>query len=64
MPPLNSNLMKTQDKKQTLQQFFELLIFNGYSIAEYMGKPLSYYDFDKVIKRIETLEQEQNEQYN
>lgn len=56
--------MKTQDKKQTLQQFFELLIFNGYSIAEYMGKPLSWYNFEKVEIEIEKLINEQNEQYD
>lgn len=56
--------MKPTDKKQILAQFFELLIFNGYSIAEYMGKPLSYFNFDKIEIAIEGLIKEQNEQYN
>lgn len=56
--------MKTFEKKEILRQFFELLIFNGYDITDYIGKPLSWYDFDKVLKRIETLEQEQEEQNN
>ena len=56
--------MKAIEKKQILAQFFELSIFNGYSIAEYMGKPLSYFDFDKIEIIIERLIKEQNEQYN
>jgi hypothetical protein len=56
--------MGTKEKKQKLAQFFELLTFNGYSITEYMGKPLSYFDFDKIEITIEHLINEQNEQYN
>lgn len=54
--------MKTLEKKLLIAKFFELLIFNGYDITFFIGKPLSYYDYDRLEKRVQELEKEQEEQ--
>lgn len=58
-----NKIMKTLEKKLLIAKFFELLIFSGYDITFYIGKPLSYYDYDKLEKRVKELEQEQQDQY-
>jgi hypothetical protein len=54
--------MKTNEKKETLARFFELLTLCGYSITDYMGKPLSYYNFEGLTAAIDKLEEELNQQ--
>lgn len=51
--------MKTREKKKLLAIFIEKNIQCGYSIEEYMGKPLSYFDFEKIKARIKWF----NEKY-
>lgn len=50
--------MTTKEKKQTLAEFIELHVQCGFEIIEYMGKPLSYFDFEKVKTRIQWLKEE------
>jgi len=50
--------MGTKEKKQILAIFIEKHVQCGFSITGYMGKPLSYFDFDKVKSRIEWLNKE------
>ena len=45
--------MKTEEKKQLLKEVIERLVLNGYDIIDFIGKPLSYYDFEKVKKLLE-----------
>ena len=45
--------MKTTEKKQLLKEVIEKLVLNGYDIIDFIGKPLSYYDFEKVKKLLE-----------
>ena len=45
--------MKTTEKKQLLKGVIEKLVLNGYDIIDFIGKPLSYYDFEKVKKLLE-----------
>lgn len=50
--------MGTKEKKQLLATFMEKHVQCGFSIVEYMGKPLSYFDFEKVKARIKWLNEE------
>ena len=45
--------MKTQEKKQLIKEVIEKLVLNGYDIIEFIGKPLSYWDYEKVKKLLE-----------
>ena len=45
--------MKTTEKKQLLKEIIEKLVLNGYDIIEFIGKPLSYFDYEKVKKLLE-----------
>ena len=42
--------MKTAEKKQLIKEVIEKLVMNGYDIIEFIGKPLSYWDYEKVKK--------------
>jgi hypothetical protein len=48
--------MTPKEKKELLRTMIELMVHTGYDIAPYMGKPLSYYDYDKVKKSIKELQ--------
>ena len=50
--------MGTKEKKQLLATFIEKHVQCGFDIINYMGKPLSYFDFEKVKARIEWLNKE------
>ncbi|WP_209405257.1 hypothetical protein [Pseudozobellia sp. WGM2] len=50
--------MGTKEKKELLATFIEKHVQCGYSIVDYMGKPLSYFDFQKVKSRIDWLNEE------
>ena len=50
---INVKNMKTKEKKQLLKEVIEKLVLNGYDIIDFIGKPLSYYDFEKVKKLLE-----------
>lgn len=50
--------MSIKEKKKLLADFIEKHVQCGFSIVEYMGKPLSYFDFDKVEARIKWLNKE------
>ena len=45
--------MKTQEKKQLIANVIEKLVLNGYDIKPFIGKPLSYFDGEKVKKLLE-----------
>ena len=45
--------MKTQEKKQRIANVIEKLVLNGYDITPFIGKPLSYFDGEKVKKLLE-----------
>ena len=45
--------MKTQVKKQLIAKVIEKLVLNGYDITPFIGKPLSYFDEEKVKKLLE-----------
>lgn len=40
--------MKTIEKKFLLSKLIELYTIQGKSIIHFMGKPLSYFDYDKI----------------
>jgi hypothetical protein len=44
--------MKTIEKQMLLAKLIELLAIQGKEIYPLMGKPLSYFDFDKVKEAI------------
>ena len=45
--------MKTKEKKQLIANVIEKLVLNGYDITPFIGKPLSYFDGEKVKKLLE-----------
>ena len=45
--------MKTTEKKQLIANVIEKLVLNGYDITPFIGKPLSYFDGEKVKKILE-----------
>jgi hypothetical protein len=53
--------ISTAEKKQLLQRFFELKTYLAHDYTFYMGKPLNYYDYDKLKKEINNLEKLYNE---
>lgn len=48
--------MKKAKKQILLARLLELYVIKGESIIGFMGKPLSYYDFDKIIESIKDKE--------
>ena len=40
--------MKATEKKQLIAQLIEKYVQNGYDITEFIGKPLSYFDEEKI----------------
>jgi len=47
-----------QEKKELIAKLYHLYLECGYSIVEYVGTPLSKYDYEKVQKRIAELEKD------
>ena len=45
--------MKTQEKKQLIAKVIEKLVLNGYDITPFIGKPISYFDGEKVKKLLD-----------
>ena len=52
--------MKTTTKKQLLVKLIEHYVQNGISIYEIVGKPLSYFDFEKIEKIINEIDKNEN----
>jgi len=50
--------MKKTEKIKLLADFIEKHVQCGYSIEGFVGKPLSYFDYDKVQTRINWLVEE------
>ena len=46
----------TNDKRKILARFLELQILLGYEIVTWMGRPLSYYDWDKLEEAVANKE--------
>ena len=42
--------MKTIEKKQLIAEVIEILVLDGIDITPFIGKPLSYFDYEKVKK--------------
>lgn len=45
--------MKTKEKKELIAKVIEKLVLNGYDITPFIGRPISYFDGDKVKKLLE-----------
>ena len=41
-----------KEKRFLVAKYFELLLLQGYGIDEYMGKPLTYWNYTGLIKEI------------
>ena len=50
---LNDKIMKTAEKKQLIANVIEKLVLNGYDITPSIGKPLNYFDYEKVKKLLD-----------
>ena len=42
--------MKTAEKKQLIAQVIEIFVLDGVDITPFIGKTLSYFDYEKVKK--------------
>lgn len=47
-----------KDKRYLLMKLFEIYLIQGYDITDWMGKPLSFFDYKGVIHAI--IKEEQN----
>ena len=45
--------MKSTEKKQLIAQLIEKYVQNGYDIKIFIGKPLSYFDEEKIEALLE-----------
>jgi len=48
--------MGTKEKKFLLMRFFTLHVNLGLNFTIYMGKPLSFYNFEAVKKEVEKMQ--------
>ena len=51
----------TPKEKALLKEMIELLIYCGYDIMPYIGKPFWYFDYEKVLQFVNVLRQEKRE---
>lgn len=54
--------MTPTEKRRLLRRYVELNIYLGIDTAWIFGKPLSYFDYDKLKARIQELEIEYDKQ--
>jgi len=54
--------MTPLEKRKLLVKMIELMVFTGYDFSDYVGKPLSYFDFDKVKSAIKKYQKEYDSQ--
>lgn len=52
--------MTIKEKKELLVTFIEKHVQYGYSIFDFVGKPLSYFDYDKLREQIILLDKTHN----
>ena len=45
--------MTTTEKKQLIASVIEKLVLHGYDITPFIGKPLNYFNYEKVKKLLE-----------
>jgi len=53
--------MTPTEKRLLLRRYVELQIYLGYDTAWIFGRPLSYFNYNAMKKRIQELENEYNE---
>ena len=55
-------LMKPKEKRQLLVDLIELHVRYGYDITPFVGRPLSYFDYNKVKESIKEFKKDHNEE--
>ena len=45
--------MKTTEKKQLIAEVIKIYVLHGVDITPFIGKPLSYFDYEKVKKLLD-----------
>ena len=50
--------MTSKEKKELLREMITLMVYTGYDFADYLGKPLSYFNYDGVKNYIKKLQSE------
>lgn len=48
----------TKEQKMLYVEMIELLIYCGYDILPFVGKPFSYFDYDKIANEVVRLKRE------
>lgn len=54
--------MKPKEKRQLLVDLIELHVRYGYDITPFVGRPLSYFDYNKVKESIKEFKKDHNEE--
>jgi hypothetical protein len=54
----------TNEKRKILARFLELQILLGYEITTWVGKPLGYFDFDKLEEAVSKKEKQYDEYHD
>ena len=49
--------MEKKEKKQLIAKAIEIFVQNGYCIEEFIGKPMSWFDYEKLKKWVKENEQ-------
>lgn len=50
--------LSAKEKRHLLRKMIELLVYTGVDFSDYLGKPLSYFNYDGVKRYIKVLEDE------
>lgn len=56
--------MTTKEKKKLLVCLIEKYVQNGYCILDFIAKPLSHFDYDKIKESIKEFEDKEQEEMN
>jgi hypothetical protein len=54
--------MTPLEKRKLLVKLVELMLYTGYDISDLMGRPLSYFDFEKIKVAIKKYQKEYDSQ--
>ena len=46
----------TKEKRELLSRFIELQVLLGYPIQTFIGRPLNYYDYDRIEQAVAAKE--------
>jgi hypothetical protein len=57
---MKTKALKSEDKKQILARFIELMVYEGIDITSFIYKPLSHWDYDALLEEISNREDQED----